>query len=62
MQEYSFVSIPLKRRREGTVAGDDYQRVIREHAAQGWEFVQAIPFESHPDPHLDLVFIRKGQQ
>ncbi len=60
MPEYTFVSIPFARRREGATPSRDYQEVIREQAAAGWEFVQAISFASAPDPHLDLVFTRKG--
>ncbi len=59
MREYSFVSVPVHRRREGASLGKDYREVIRERAAAGWEFVQAIPFETHADPHIDLVFTRK---
>jgi hypothetical protein len=62
MREYSFVSIAVKRRREGATLEKDYRQVIREHAAEGWEFVQAISFESHAEPRLDLVFERKGKK
>ncbi|WP_024357495.1 DUF4177 domain-containing protein [Leucobacter chironomi] len=60
MREYSFVSIPITRRREGAALEVDYRDVIRERAEHGWEFVQAIPFDAHADPRLDLVFTRKG--
>lgn len=60
MREYSFVSIPVKRRREGAEFEKDYREVILERAALGWEFVQAIPLESHTRPRLDLVFTRKN--
>lgn len=62
MREYSFVSVAVKRRREGAVLQEDYREVIRERAASGWEFVQAIPFETHSDPRLDLVFTRKDKE
>ncbi len=61
MLEYSFLSVAVKRRREGFYLVDDYQEIIRERAAEGWEFVQAIPFEGHVEPHIDLVFTRKGE-
>jgi len=60
MREYSFISVAAKRRREGIYLEDDYREIIRERAADGWEFVQAIPFESHTEPRLDLIFTRKG--
>ncbi|MGO1538158.1 MAG: DUF4177 domain-containing protein [Leucobacter sp.] len=61
MREYSFVSIPMARQRDGMVISDNYHDVIRERAADGWEFVQAISFESHARPRLDLVFTRKDE-
>ena len=60
MTEYDFVSIPLHRRREGLMSATDHRDIIRERAAEGWTFVQAIPLEHHVDPRLDLVFIRNG--
>lgn len=62
MLEYSFVSIPVVRRRAGTALKTDYRDVIRDKAASGWEFVQAIPFAEEARPRLDLVFIRKAEQ
>lgn len=62
MREYSFVSISIVRRREGAALKSDYQEVIREQASAGWEFVQAIPLESHTSPRLDLVFTRKAKK
>lgn len=62
MYEYSFVSIAVKRRREGAVLDRDYREVIRDRAAAGWRFVQAIPFETHTDARLDLVFSRKAKK
>ena len=59
MHEYSFVSVPAKRHREGLSLEKDYREVIREKSAAGWSFVQAIPFETHTEPRLDLVFTRK---
>lgn len=59
MQEYSFVRIPLLRSRAGTTPESDYRDLIRDRAVSGWEFVQAIPFESAAQPRLDLVFTRK---
>lgn len=56
MPEYSFVSIPVLRRREGLLLARDYRETIAERAAEGWEFVQAIPLETHVEPRLDLVF------
>lgn len=61
MPEYTFVSIPFTRRREGTLPSRDYRDVIRERAASGWTFVQAIPFETDVDPRIDLVFTRNGE-
>lgn len=62
MREYSFVSIPIKRRRDGSVNDTDYREVIRERATEGWEFVQAISFETFVQPRLDLVFTRKEER
>ncbi len=62
MQEYCFISVATKRRREGLYLADDYREVIRQHAAEGWQFVQAIPFEQHAEPHIDLVFTRKVEK
>lgn len=59
MLEFSFVSVEVKRRREGRVLADDYRELIKQKAADGWEFVQAIPFEKHVEPRIDLVFKRK---
>ncbi len=61
MMEYSFFSVAVKRRREGFLLADDYRDIIREFAAEGWEFVQAIPLEQHSEPRIDLVFKRKGE-
>lgn len=61
MREYSFVSIAVKRRREGFELERDYQEVVRERAAAGWEFVHAIPLETHMEARLDLVFSRKAR-
>lgn len=61
MPEYSFVSVPIARRREGAVILRDYREVIRERASEGWEFVQAIPLETHAEPRIDLIFTRKGE-
>lgn len=62
MQEYSFVSIGIKRHREGLAPEKDYRDVIRNKAAAGWKFVQAIPFDTHLEPRLDLVFTRKAKK
>lgn len=59
MLEYTFVTIAVKRRREGLSLDLDYREVIRERAAAGWTFVQAIPLDTHTEPRLDLVFSRK---
>ena len=59
MREYSFVSITVQRHREGSTLEKDYREVIRDKSAAGWEFIQAIPFEAHAKPRLDLVFTRK---
>ncbi len=59
MQEYEFVRIPAARIRTGFRYDDDYRDVIRARATDGWEFVQALHFESDVHPHLDLVFTRK---
>ncbi len=61
MLEYSFISMDVKRRREGLFLADDYRDIIRERAADGWEFVQAVSFEQHIEPRIDLVFTRKGE-
>ncbi len=61
MRQYSFVSVPIVRRREGLEFETDYQDVIRKRAASGWTFVQAIPLEGHINPRLDLVFTRKDR-
>lgn len=61
MLEYSFVSIPITRRRDGSHLERDHREVIFERAAAGWEFVQAISFEKHAEPRIDLVFTRKGE-
>ncbi|GAA5150292.1 hypothetical protein GCM10025768_14900 [Microbacterium pseudoresistens] len=62
MREYSFDRIPFARRRDGAKPQGDYREVIRERAADGWEFVQAVSFETAAQPHLDLVFTRKVGQ
>lgn len=62
MREYKFVSVAVVRRREGAAFEKDYREVIRDHAASGWEFVQAISLETHAEPRLDLVFTRKGKK
>ncbi|MEV8254733.1 DUF4177 domain-containing protein [Rhodoglobus sp. NPDC076762] len=59
MREYTFVSVTTNRRREGLSLAEDYQEIIRNHAAEGWNFVQAISFEQHVEPRIDLVFTRK---
>ena len=61
MLEYSFISVAAHRHREGFQLADDYREIIRERAAEGWKFVQAIPFEGHIEPRIDLVFTRKGK-
>lgn len=60
--EYAFVSVPLRHRRGGWEFAVDYQKIIGERAADGWEFVQLVPLETHADPRCDLVFVRKGQE
>lgn len=62
MRRYEFVSIPFKRRRDGSNLETDYREIIRERAGAGWEFVQAIPFETLVEPRLDLVFTRREEQ
>ncbi len=62
MREYSFVRIRIRRARQGATLERDHQEVIREQAAAGWQFVQAIEFDRHPQPHFDLVFTREGKQ
>lgn len=59
MHEYSFIRVTVRRQREGAVMQQDYREIIREQAAAGWKFVQAIPLETHSEPRLDLVFSRK---
>lgn len=59
MFEYSFVSVPVKRKRAGKFLEEDYRDIIRKHAKRGWQFVQAITFDDHIDPRVDLVFSRK---
>lgn len=60
MYEYSFISVALTRRREGSALASDYRDIIRKQAASGWEFVQAIPFETDVKPRLDLVFRKQA--
>ncbi|NLA65531.1 MAG: DUF4177 domain-containing protein [Leucobacter sp.] len=60
MYEYTFITIPINRRRDGLSFDIDYRDEIREQAAKGWEFVQAISLEAHARPRLDLVFKRKA--
>lgn len=60
MPEYSFISVGVQRTRAGRQLADDYRAIIAERAAEGWQFVQAIPFEEHTEPRIDLVFTRKG--
>lgn len=59
MPEYDFVSIPFLRSRSGMTPESDYRDLIRERAADGWDFIQAIPFDGATRPHLDLVFVRR---
>lgn len=59
--QYSFESIRITRNREGTTPVRDYREVIRQRAADGWEFVQAISFEHDGTPRIDLVFVRKDR-
>lgn len=59
MRQYAFDSIAAHHRRDGLAFEKDYREVIRERAAAGWEFVQAISFDTHFEPRLDLVFARK---
>lgn len=61
MPEYLFHSVMVTRHRDGLEVADDYQAIIRRHAAEGWKFVQAIPLEQHTEPRIDLVFTRKGK-
>lgn len=61
MPQYSFISVAVNRRREGLSFTDDYREIIHRRAAEGWEFVQAIPLEGHVEPRIDLVFVRKGE-
>lgn len=61
MTEYEFVSIPIVRRRAGHNVQEDYQQVIRERARSGWTFVQALQFETHETPRIDLIFSREGK-
>ncbi|MBX3093602.1 MAG: DUF4177 domain-containing protein [Cryobacterium sp.] len=62
MREYSFISVAVKRRRDGRELADDYRDIIRQQARDGWEFVQAIPLEKHTEPRIDLIFTRKAEQ
>lgn len=62
MLHYSFVSIRMAKNRSGALLTRDYREVIREQAAEGWRFVQAIHFETHAEPRLDLVFEREEEQ
>lgn len=59
MKQYSFIKIDLLRNREGFSLERDYRQVIHEQAKEGWHFEQAISFESHTQPRLELVFSRK---
>ena len=60
MTEYSFASVRIIRSREGRDLAEDYREIIRRHATEGWEFVQAIPLEKHKDPRIELVFTRSS--
>ncbi|WP_441355540.1 DUF4177 domain-containing protein [Agrococcus casei] len=62
MREYSFVSIPIVRRRPGASLTVDYQEEIRQRASSGWDFVQAITFDADSLPHIDLVFTREAEK
>lgn len=59
MNEYDFVSIVVTQHRDGLRLADDYRHLIRTRAEDGWEFVQAIQFDTYSEPRLDLVFVRK---
>lgn len=59
MREYSFIRIRIRHTRAGSSLESDYRDVIRTQAASGWDFVQAIEFDTHPQPHFDLVFTRE---
>lgn len=61
MNEYTFTSIPITRHRDGRQLAHDYRDIIRQHATEGWDFVQAIPLEKHTQPRIDLVFTRKAE-
>jgi len=61
VREYSFISVGVGRRRAGLELAEDHREIIRAQAAAGWRFVQAVSFEQHIDPHIDLVFTRKGE-
>lgn len=58
MHTYTFVRIRALRSREGLTLERDHREVIREHAARGWVFTQAIPFTSDSEPHWELVFVK----
>lgn len=59
MKEYSFIRIDLLRHRDGFTLESDYRDTIHQQAKAGWHFEQAISFESHTEPRLELVFSRK---
>ena len=61
MREYAFVRVAIERGRAGLELAEDHREIIRARGAAGWKFVQAISFEQHADPHMDLVFTRKGE-
>lgn len=61
MHEYHFISVLVQRRRDGRTLAEDYRDIIRQQAADGWEFVQALPLEKHTQPRVDLVFTRKAE-
>lgn len=62
MHEYSVKAVPITRHRDGHDLAEDYQAIITARAAEGWRFVQAIPFEHHREPRIDLVFTRKARK
>jgi len=59
MLEYAFISVAVRRRRDGLRLDEDYREIIRAQAAEGWAFVHAIDLSQHAEPRIELVFSRK---
>jgi len=62
MFEYTFVSAPVVYERN-MIAASSYERVIHEHAAQGWRLVQVfVPLPAAVPTEYIIIFERPAQQ